>query len=219
MVKLGNKKNVFWEAFLIAAVIFILGLLIGIFVESDRLQQVNNYYSQAQVSLMDSLAMSNSISSVQECSSLINSSIDFADNIYSQALLLEKYEASGKITDIMKTAHAEYDLLRTILWQNLITIKSKCPNKFNFIIYLYNYNPTDLGQKAVQNAWSNVLFDLKQKEGDNLILVPIAVNSNLSSLNLLTGNFKVKSYPAVIINNNMTIYGIQSAGDIEKYLS
>jgi len=219
MVKLGNKKNVFWEAFLIAAVIFILGLLIGIFVESDRLQQVNDYYSQAQVSLIDSLAMSNSINSAQECSNLINSSINFADNIYSQALLLEKYEASGKITDMMKTAHAEYDLLRTILWQNLITIKSKCPNKFNFVIYLYNYNPTDLGQKAVQNAWSNVLFDLKQKEGNNLILVPIAVNSNLSSLNLLTNNFNIKNYPAVIINNNKTIYSLQSVSDIEKYLS
>ncbi len=218
MVELGNKKNVFWEAFLIAGVIFILGLLIGVFIENDRLQQINDYYSQAQIYLLDSLAISNSLNSAADCSNLINSSIKFADDIYSQALLLEKYGDSGKITNSINLAHKEYDLLRTILWQNLITIKAKCPEKFNFIIYLYNYNPSDLNQKAVQNAWSNILYDLKQQQGNNLILVPIAVNSNLSSLDILMNEFNITRYPAVVINGNKTIYNLQMPSDIQKYL-
>ncbi len=215
----GNKKNVFWEALLIATLIFILGLLIGVFVESDRLQQINDYYSQAQVSLIDSMAMSNSLSNSANCQSMINSSISFADNIYSQALLLEKYEASGKISSSITIAHSEYDLLRTILWQNLITIKAECSNHFNFVVYLYKDTSTDLNQKAMQGVWSNILSDLKQKEGNNMILVPISVSSNLSSLNLLTQDFNITSYPAVVINDKTTIYTLQSVNDIEKYLT
>jgi hypothetical protein len=219
MVVLENKKNVFWEAFLIASVIFILGLLIGVFVESNRLQQTNDYYSQAQVSLIDSMAMSNSLSNSTNCATMINSSINFADSIYSQALLLEKYEDAGKITNSIIIAHAEYDLLRTILWQNLIAMQAKCSNQFNFIIYLYQYNPSNLNQKAIQNVWSNILSNLKQIEGNNLILVPISVSSNLSSLNLLTSEFNVTSYPAVIINDKTVVYKLQSTNDISKYLT
>lgn len=214
-----NKKNVFWEAFLVACVIFILGLLIGIFVESDRLQQINDYYSQAQISLMDSVALSSSINNAAQCLNLINSSISFADKIYNEAVLLENYESSGKITNSIVMAHAEYDLLRTILWQNLITIQKKCPGQFNFIIYLYNYNTSDLNQKAIENVWSNVLSTAKQDEGNNLILVPIAVDSNLSSLNLLTDEFNITHYPAVIINDKTVLYDLKSSSDIEKYIT
>ncbi|MFZ1970723.1 MAG: hypothetical protein WAU65_00900 [Candidatus Nanoarchaeia archaeon] len=216
---LENKKNVFWEALLIASVIFILGLLVGIFVEADRLQQINDYYSQAQVSLMDSSTLSSSIGSSVSCTDIISSSIDFADKVYNESLLLEKYEASGKITNSMIIAHSEYDLLRTILWQNLMTIQNKCPNQFNFVIYLYDYNSPDLNQIATQSVWSKILLELKQQEGNNLILVPIAVNSNLSSLDLLTKEFNITSYPAVIINDKNVIYNLESSQQLEKYIT
>lgn len=215
----GNKKNVFWEAFVITCAVFILGLLIGLFVESSQLQSVNNYYAKAEVSLIDSLALTNSINSGESCSVMINTSISFADKIYNEAALLEDYENSGKITDSMKIAHAKYDLLRTILWQNLMTIQKKCPGQFNYLIYLYEYNPPNLNQKATENVWSNILYGLKQEEGNNLILVPIAVNSNLSSLNAILDQLNITNFPAIVINGNQTFYSLQSANDLQKYLS
>lgn len=215
----GNKKNVFWEAFILTCVIFILGLLAGTFIESNHLQSVNDYYAQAEVSLIDSLALSNSLNSGESCSNMINSSITFADNIYKQAEILEQYESSGKITNSMRIAHAKYDLMRTILWQNLMTIQEKCPEKFNYIIYLYEYNPQDLNQKATEQVWSRILSNLKQEEGNNVILVPIAVNSGLSSLDAIVKQFNITKFPAVIINDNQTIYNLQSANDLRKYLN
>lgn len=215
----GNNKNVFWEALLIAGVIFILGLLLGVFVESNRLNDVNNYYSEAEVSLIDSLALSNTLNNGMNCSNIISTNVQFADNIYNEALLLEKYEASGRITNDMIIAHQKYDLLRTILWQNLMEIRQKCPNPFNSIIYLYVYNPSDIGQKATQNVWSNILYGVKQDEGNNVILVPIAVNSNLSSLNYMINNFNITNFPAVIINDKTVIYNLESSAQVEKYLN
>ena len=215
---LGNKKNAFWEAFLIAGVVFILGLLLGLFVEQNRVQQVNDYFSEAETSLIDSVALSNSLDIGNNCQDLISTNIQFADSIYQQAVLLEQYEQAGKISDSIMIAHKKYDLLRTILWQNLIKINDKCPGKFNFVIYLYNYNPPGLNEKAVQNVWSKILYELKQKEGSNVVLVPISASSNLSSLNYLMKEFNVSDLPAVIINDKTVVYNLTSTADLEKYL-
>ncbi len=216
---LGNKKNAFWEAFLIAAVVFILGLLLGLFIEQNRVQQVNDYFSQAEVSLLDSVALSNSIDISNSCQSLISSSTQFADNIYLKAQLLEQYEASGKISDSLIIIHAKYDLLRTILWQNLIKLESKCPGQFNSVVYLYNYNPPSIQEKATEQVWSKILGELKQKEGNNMILIPIAANNNLSSLDYLVEEFNISKFPAVIINGKTTIYNLTSTNDLETYIS
>jgi len=216
---LGNKKNVFWEALLLTCVVFILGLLAGTFIESSHLQNVNDYYAQAEVSLIDSLALSNSLNSGASCSDMINSSVTFADKIYKQAETLEQYESSGKITNSMRIAHAKYDLLRTILWQNLMTLQKKCPNQFNYVIYLYEYNPSDLNQKATEQVWSKILSNLKQEEGNKVILVPIAVNSGLSSLDAIVNQLNITKFPAVVINGNQTIYNLQSTNDLKKYLN
>lgn len=215
---LGNNKNVFWEAFLIAGAIFVLGLLLGVFVESNRLNEISSYYSHAEVSLIDSLALSNAISNSSDCKNIISSNVEFANSIYNEALLLEKYEDSGKITDDMIIAHQRYDLLRTILWQNLREISQKCPNEFNSIIYLYTYNPSNIGEKATQAVWSNILYDVKQKEANNVILVPIAINSNLSSLNYMIKEFNITQFPAVIINDKTVLYQLDSSDSVEKFL-
>jgi hypothetical protein len=216
---LGNRKNAFWEALLIAGIIFILGLLLGLFLESNRLQQTNDYYSQAEVSLMDSVALSNSINIGQNCQNLINSNLEFADKIYNEARVLEQYEDSGKISDSLKIAHSKYDLLRTILWQNIMKIEEKCPNQFNSIIYLYVYDPASIHQKATQNVWSNILYEVKQQQGSNLILVPIATDGNLSSLNYLIREFNVTSFPAVIVNDKKVLYNLTTSVNLEKELT
>ena len=50
-------------------------------------------------------------------------------------------------------------------------------------IYLYEYETEDLIKKATNRVWSKILFDLKQEMKDKIILIPIAADSDLTSLN------------------------------------
>lgn len=214
-----NPKRAFLEALLLALLVFIIGIIIGISFESSRLDEINLYYANSEISLMDSMAL-NRISDMENvsCNELINYDFNFADKIYDEALLLEKYEESGKITDSINVAHNRYDLLRTILWINVIKTREKCPGDFNSIVYLYNYNTEDLTERAQQLVWSRILFDLKQKSDKNITLIPISVNNDIASLHLLIDDFEITKYPAVIINEKYVIYEITSADDIESYL-
>lgn len=218
MVKiLQNKKRVFWEALSLTIVIFLFGMLIGISFESKKIDQVNNYYASSEVFLTDAFVLSTFIDSGQDCEILFNANLEFADKIYREALLLEKYEDSGKITRGMKISHYKYDILRTFLWINNMKTFEKCGKKYHSVVYIYKFETEDLTEKATQNVWSRILGDLKEKQGNNVLLIPIAADSELVSLNSLLEKFNISEYPVVIIDDKHIITEITSVEDIEKY--
>ena len=216
---LESSKHAFWEAFVITIAVFALGIFVGIAYENANANQINKFYSSSEISLIDSLALNNIFqTNTVTCSAFINSSIDFADRIYQEAYTLEQYESAGKLTDSLRLAHTRYDLLRTLLWADVMQIPDKCKTNLSTVVYLYQYDTQDLNQKAQQGVWSTVLFNLKQQEGNRIILIPIAVDSNLTSLNSLIISFNITRYPAVIIDNNYVLYNITTVNDVEKYL-
>lgn len=218
---LGNPKNAFWEALLLTVVVFILGLLLGIAYENSRYQEMNNYYLKSELSLMDVFAFSNLIDFQNaSCNQLIQYNIDFANRIYEEAILLEDYENSGKLTDETKLAHKKYDLMRTLLWIDVMETRNKCSDNFDSVVYLYEYSTQDLDVRATQNVWSKVLYDLKKKKGNKIILISIAVdNPDVKSVQAITNGFNISSYPVVIINDKTVVSNLSSVADLEKYLN
>jgi len=219
MVSLENKKRVFWEALLLTVVVFFLGVLIGISFESGKVEEIRQYYSASEVSIMDLFA-SNNLADLEgiSCGNLVQGNFDFADKIYAEAKLLEKYESSGKITDGMIIEHQKYDLLRTLLWINEMKTVEKCGRNFNTVVYLYEYQPEDLAKKATQNVWSKILSDLKSEYGSDVLLIPIAVDSDLVSLDSAIEKFNITDYPVLVVNNKDLVYELKSVDDLDGYL-
>ena len=217
---LKSKKHVFWEALLVTILIFGIGILFGISYEASRQIEIEEYYALSEISLMDITALSNVISlENMSCDALINANLEFADRIYDEAKLLELYEGAGRITEDLKLAHKKYDLMRTLLWANSVKTFERCNKSFSIIIFLYEYETDNLAQKATQNVWGKILFDLKQKHGGKVILIPIAADSNLASLNSFIGNLEIETYPTVIVDDRYILNEITSLEEIEKYLN
>ncbi|MFH1503725.1 MAG: hypothetical protein ABIE36_03650 [Candidatus Diapherotrites archaeon] len=217
---LENKKRVFLEALLLTIVVFFFGILIGVAFESSKVSEINNYYVMSEISLMEVFALNSMIdSSSVSCDVLVNSNLKFADRVYNEAVLLEKYEDSGKITEGIRLAHKKYDILRTFLWINSIRTLERCGDNYSNVIYLYEYFPEDLTQKAEQNVWSKVLYDLKSEKGNKILLIPIAVDTDLTSLNSLIYKFNITDYPVVIIGEEYLIYNLESVNDLKVYFN
>ncbi|MBM3228430.1 hypothetical protein FJZ20_00895 [Candidatus Pacearchaeota archaeon] len=218
-----NTKSYFWQALVLTVIVFIIGIFLGIAYEGNRLEQINEYYVLSEISLMDALALSRLTdidlnSGIMNCEVLIQANTNFADRIYSEALLLEKYEESGKLTEALRLAHTKYDLLRTILWLNVINIPEQCKRNVSIVVYLYEYDSEDLTKKAINRVWSRILYDLKRDVGNKIILIPIAVDSDLTSLDSLISRFNISSYPALIIDNEKVFLEIKSADELKKHL-
>ncbi len=215
---LKSKKHVFWEALIVTIVIFLAGIFLGMLIETGNSNKINNLYLQSEISLTDAMAgLKLTEVSNLDCEALKINNINFANQVYEEAKLLEKYETSGKLTGGMKLLHKKYDLLRTILWMNNQDSLSRCDN-YNLIIYLYEYETEQITKKATQKVWSKILLDAKQEQ-DDILLIPIAADQNLTSLNLLLTQYKIEQFPAIIINNNQTIYELTNINQIQPLLS
>ena len=213
-----SKNHVFWQALLLTVLFFVLGLVFGVYLEQLRSEDFNAAFYQSEISLYDSLAVTKlSEGGFVSCNDLKQANIDFADKIYAEARSLEKYDEKSELTESLKTIHRKYDLLRTILWMNIIDVNKKCGDT-NTIVYLYIYDVQDVSVKSEQAVWSRILGDLKEKSGDDVILIPIAADNNLTSLDFMVKKFDIEKYPAVIINEKHIIYDIESESNLEKYL-
>lgn len=212
MVILKSKKHVFWEALIITIAVFLAGLFIGMLIETGNSNKISNLYLRSEIGLVDGTAtLKISEDSDLSCESIMKSNINFANKIYDEAKLLEEYDASGKLSDNIKLLHKKYDLLRTLLWiSNQNTLK-KCDN-FDLVVYLYEYETEDTIRKATQRVWSKLLLDIKL-ENENMLLIPIASDQDLSSLDLLMDKYNITQFPAVIVNNKKILYNIDNLRD------
>ena len=61
---LQSRKRVFWEALILTIVVFLFGLLIGIFYESTKSSDMNEYYVNSELSLMDIFALNSFYQSI-----------------------------------------------------------------------------------------------------------------------------------------------------------
>jgi len=216
--KLKNKKHVFWQAFFLTLLFFFLGLVLGVYLEQLRTDNANVVFYQSEVSLYDSFALGNLLDNpLVSCEDLIGASVSFADKIYGEARELEKFDSSNKITDSLKIIHRKYDLLRTLLWMNVIDIKENCEN-VNTVVYLYAYDAEDIQIRSNQLVWSRILQDLKDKRGNDIILIPIAVDQELVSLDYLIQTYEVREFPAVILNEKDVFYDLKTVKELEEYL-
>ena len=215
---LKSKKHVLWEALIVTIVIFLAGLFLGMLIETSNSVEISNLFTQSEISLTDAMATSRLVEDFDfDCEDIKQNNIKFANRIYEEAQTLEEYEASGKLTDSMKLLHKKYDLLRTLLWTSNQKSLDRCEN-YNLIVYLYEYNSEDTNKKAIQNVWSKILLDVKN-QNDNILLLPIAGDQDLTSLDLLMNEHQVTQLPAVVINNNEVLYEVDSINQIQTLLN
>lgn len=215
---MNSKKHVFWQAFLLSVLIFILGIVVGIYFEQLRSDNSNILFYESESSLFDTLAFSDLLSSGNlSCDEMILAHIAFADDIFEDAKTVSELDSSNKMTHSLRAIHKKYDLLRTILWVNAIKLRENCP-QVNNVVYIYNLDEEDLDKRAKQGTFSKILTELKENNGDRILLIPIAADQDISSLNFLIENYEIEDFPAIIINEKHKIYDLQNPDELEQYL-
>ena len=179
-----SQKNIFWEAAVITLFIFGLGILLGIFIENSRGDKISDLYLISEVNLLDVQIQTEILNlDYADCQEIVEKNIEFADKVYNDAKVLERYEGASRFKDLLVQQHKRYDLLRTLLWINSIKIKEKCGNSLHTLVYLYDYQIDDLQEKSKQEVFSRFLEELKRDSGDTIILIPIAKNLNITKKN------------------------------------
>ncbi|MFH1803170.1 MAG: hypothetical protein ABH864_07025 [archaeon] len=196
-----QNKNVFLQALIAALIVFAIGLILGFSLEANRVDKTELIILDSEINLLDEQIRSMNIEIFNvSCDLATKSTFEFADRVYDDALKLEKYDSSSKFTNELRTIHKKYDLLRVLLWTRAIEIKQDCHQDFHTVIYLFDYAVEDLDKKAYQASMSRLLVDLKEKYGSQILLIPIASNLDLESINLIKEKYGIIEAPILIID-------------------
>ena len=213
-----THKHIFLEALLLAVFLFSLGLMLGFFVESSRINNIADQYLNSEVNVLDAQIQNELIKENNlNCELVIEKNIEFGNKIYEDAKLLEKYEESNKLTNGLGEQQRRYSILRTLFWLNSIEIADKCRNSFHTVVYLYDYKTTDLVLEAEQKFYSQYLLDLKQEYGDKMMLIPIAKNLGISSLDLLLSKYKLNT-TSIIVDEELVVDSVEDMKKIKEAL-
>ncbi len=215
-----DNKHTFWQAFIIAIIIFWTGIMLGILFENSRTSKLEGFYRSSETEIFDVQLTGNLLANTLnfDCTTALEENIKFAERTYQEARTLEKYDNSNKITEDIIEIHKKYDLLRTMLWINMIEFQEKCPSETNIVVYLYQYVEPSINTQAKQITMSKITLELKKKYGDKVILIPIAYDTDVKSLNILKSKYQINEFPVILINQKNKIIELLTVEELEKYL-
>ncbi len=215
-----SKLSIFLEALILTLLILIIGFILGYSLENHRTTKILEDYKEFEVSALD-LKLQNyyyQIMNSASCEEAIKQNLVFADKIYNNGLILQKYEDAGQLSqNAILTEKKKHVLLETELWLNSILLKEKCANSFHTVVYLYSQNPDSI-EDSTQAAISNILEEVKKDFGNKIILIPIAGDIGLDSVDLQRGVYNISSLPSVIIDEKILFEGFTDKSKIEFYL-
>jgi len=86
------------------------------------------------------------------------------------------------------------------------------------LVYLYNHDEEDLTKRAEQNVWSKLLLEIKN-ENPHAVLISIARDSNLVSLNSLIEQYNITSFPAVVVDEKSVFEKITPKEEIVNLIN
>ena len=214
-----SKHRVFIDALFLTLLILFLGFLLGVYVESYRTGKIIENYKNFEIEALD-LKLQNYYYQIMDkasCEEAIEQNFIFADKIYNQGLIIERCEEGNKLTQDILLEKKRYVLLQTELWLNSILLKEKCGDPFHTVVYIYSQQGGVI-KDAEQTAISKTLRELKEKSGNEIILIPIAGNFGLDSVDMQLRIYNVTYLPSVIIDEKHVVESFASVKDLEKYL-
>lgn len=215
-----TRSRIFFEALVLTLLILVIGFSIGYYVESYRISNIQEQFQEFEISALDLRIQSDYFQNLNpsECNTALQENLNFADRIYNEGLTLERYETLNELRGNLLNEKKKYVLLKTELWLNSILLKEKCNADYHTIVYFYSQNP-DAVKEAEQAAISKTLKELKESYGNKIILLPIAADLGLSSVDTQINTYKVTYLPSILIDERVTLNGFHSKQEIENLLN
>ena len=219
MVK--SQRDVLWKALILTVIVFSAGFFMGYSFEKGRIYEIESDYQKMRLRQIDANLQTvyyNSMISKEDsfCDVAIDENINFADRLYEEGIKIEKYLKASKITEELLTNQKEYILFKTQFWLNAISLKRQCNAEYVNVVYFYEQKTEDFNLNTDQNVMSGMLFEIKQEYGPEIMLIPLATDLNISTVNIVLDQYNITELPALLINEEKVMLGLSNKSDIIK---
>lgn len=213
------QKDVFLKSAIITAIVFIIGISVGVWLDASRAEEIQSRLTEIDTFWNDArlqIALHGLLNKSLSCDSSIKANLQFNDRIFKEGQKIQRFEETNRFAPSLLLEKSRYALLQTQFWFNSIDIKNNCNVNYSTLVYFYShYNETVAIHQKVQSA---VLLDVKGKCGQSVMLIPLPLDLNITTIDILKENYRITKTPATLINENILLEGLQKEDDLLKYL-
>jgi hypothetical protein len=209
-----EMKGKYMLAAFITALIFLLGMLLGLVVEDKRVSYIQEE-SRGQkldfMSLQLQYELISDLSQTGNCPAVAATFNDFMGELAKTEERLVTYQKEAKINkDEFNLLKKEYVQAQINYWILAKRTKEICDNDFSTVLYFYA--PTENCNDCDNQAF--VLTYLKQKLKDKILIFSFDSTFEQEPLvNLLVKTYNMTQYPSLVIDNSL-VTGLQDSDAI-----
>lgn len=212
-----SRKDVIYKSFAITFAVMFLGLLIGVLIYNYQTYSVDKEINDLKVRVQELSLLSDYVSmdikneSSQYCDFYNYKLVDFARYVNEYGVLISRYYNNQKDIERIKYIQKDFVVANLKLFVGLSRYNEYCPQKKNYIMYLYPYNC---------NNCDGVALEVRRlvKDYKGLYSFSIPAEIDLASVEMIIDRYDINEYPAVVVNGT-TLQGPECYNDIEKYLN
>ena len=214
-------KSIFIKSMMITVAIFVMGFLIGYYLDlsgldstKQRLTEIDNLWNDAR--LLESYMEKFSSNTTEYCDFLFDENLKIAERIYEEGLEVERSEESNRFTlSEFIIEKRRYALLDLQFWVNSINLKELCGDDFSTVVYFYSqFNKT-----SEQKFQDRVLWDLKQKCGPEIIYITFPMDMDISTLEFVKNIYGIDRIPSILIDESILLESPISMTQLEEYIN
>ena len=213
---MGRYVDLFWKALVLTIVVFLLGVFLGFALERNRIGNIEREFQRIDLQWNDAKLQTLYYQNIEPrfCDSAIRENLEFADRVYKEGLKIEGYDKASFLTSDLELEKKKYALLKVEFWLNSIVLKEKCEAKNVNLVYFFANDP-GFDVEADQSAQAEILKDLKEKYGKNLMMIPLPIDMDISMINIMKGTYAISKTPTILINERAKLEGLQSFDELD----
>ncbi len=217
---MANKMSIYSKPFVLTVFIFLIGIMMGIWVDNARTSGIKNMMGESEILWEDTRLLNMYITSIgqEDCEAAFEENLAYNNRIYGYGKEIEaKMEASTFAPEI-EQEWRKYILLQFQFWLNSIELKEKCNFDYSNVVYFFRRDGVSNGEEIDNRLQSTILLDLKEKCGRGMMLIPLTTDENLETIDLAVRNFNITKFPAVVIDEEHVFQGLASTEELEMYV-
>jgi len=214
--------NIFLAVGTLTLIIFVIGIFVGIWLDQTRVEEIKKSVEEILITWEDAKLQNLYFLTFPlkgQCDSAIKQNIEFSDKVYySLGKMLEQYEEANKLSPELIYEKEKYVMLKLQFWFNSIYLKDKCNASYVNLVYFYSHFTDNILLQQNQEAESIILSELKEEYGNKILLIPLPIDMNITTIEIIKNNFNITSTPTILINEEIKLVGLQSKESLKKIM-
>ena len=213
------QKDVLITAFVLSVAVFVIGIFIGFWLDSSRVNEISARLDMSEIEWNDARLMSqyyNVCGSASSCENELENNLKFNEKIYSYGLQIEKYEQANRFAPQIEMEKKKYALLQAQFWFNSVGIREICNSTYYNFVYFYSLHDESVSNEQRLQSIANM--ELKEKCGAKMMLIVIPIDTDILTIDAVKSKYGIKKAPSILINEETLLEGLQNMESLEKYV-